>query len=43
MSTDHSYKITTIELGPYNDLSELVSDLANHALNRTGESGDLLI
>ncbi|NMM92192.1 hypothetical protein B2J88_49465 [Rhodococcus sp. SRB_17] len=31
MSTDHSYEITTIELGPYNDLSELVSDLANHA------------
>ncbi|MFC7447489.1 hypothetical protein [Rhodococcus daqingensis] len=31
MSTDHSYEISTIQLGPYDDLSQLMADLANHA------------
>jgi hypothetical protein len=31
VSTDHSYEISTIQLGPHDDLSQLAADLANHA------------
>lgn len=31
VSADHDYDISTIELGPYDDLSTLTGDLANHA------------
>lgn len=31
VSTDHNYEISTIQLGPYDELSTLMADLANHA------------
>ncbi|WP_137876136.1 hypothetical protein [Rhodococcus sp. Q] len=31
MRADHNYEITTIQLGPHDDLAKLMADLANHA------------
>lgn len=31
MSADHNYEVSTIQLGPYDDLAKLTVDLAYHA------------
>ncbi|WP_455902127.1 hypothetical protein [Rhodococcus gordoniae] len=31
MSSDHAYEVYTLELGPYDSLAELHSEVSNHA------------